>query len=153
VTITPNEITNKEFKKIFRGYDMDEVDEFLEQIVEDYEKVYKENLTLKEKVNTLNEKIEHYGNIESTLQNTLVLAQTAADQAKENSKRETELIIKNAQDSASEIIAKAQQNVIETNKEYELLKQQFNMFKSSFKAMLEAQINAVERAGSDFNAK
>lgn len=153
MAITPNEITNKEFKKIFRGYDMDEVDEFLEQIVEDYEKIYKENVTLKEKINTLNEKIEHYGNIEATLQNTLVLAQSAADQAKDNSKREVELIIKNAQESANEIIAKAQQNVIETNKEYELLKQQFNMFKSSFKAMLEAQISAVERAGTDFNSK
>lgn len=49
MTITPNEIINKEFKKVFRGYDIDEVDEFLEELSEDYEKVYKENLNLKEK--------------------------------------------------------------------------------------------------------
>ncbi|WDU84100.1 DivIVA domain-containing protein [Caloramator sp. Dgby_cultured_2] len=87
MTITPNDIANKEFKKVFRGYDADEVDEFLDQIVEEYEKIYKENLNLKEKISTLNEKIEHYANIESTLQNTLVLAQSAAEQAKENSKK------------------------------------------------------------------
>jgi cell division initiation protein len=41
MNITPNEISNKDFKKVFRGYDMDEVDEFLDALVEDYEKLYK----------------------------------------------------------------------------------------------------------------
>jgi cell division initiation protein len=146
MAITPNEISNKEFKKVFRGYDIDEVDDFLENIVEDYDKLYKENMTLKEKITALNEKIEHYSNMESTLQSTLLLAQSAADQAKENSKREAELIIKEAQETASNIIKKAEQNVSEINKEIEMLKQQFNMFKSSFKALLEAQLEAVDKA-------
>ena len=51
-------------------------------MTEDYEALYKENATLKEKVLTLNEKLEHYAKIESTIQNTLLLAQNAADQAK-----------------------------------------------------------------------
>ncbi|MCX7902995.1 MAG: DivIVA domain-containing protein [Caloramator sp.] len=156
MTITPNDIANKEFKKAFRGYDADEVDEFLDQIVEEYEKIYKENLNLKEKISTLNEKIEHYANIESTLQNTLVLAQSAAEQAKENSKKEAEMIlnnakekseelIKDAQNKASQIISEAQQRVLEINKEYEMLKQEFNMFKSRFKGLLQAQLETIEK--------
>jgi cell division initiation protein len=151
MAVTPNEISNKEFKKTFRGYDIDEVDDFLESIVEDYDKIFKENITLKEKISALNEKIEHYANMESTLQSTLLLAQSAADQAKENSKKEADLILKDAQDSASSIIRKAEEKVMDVNKEFEMLKQQFNMFKSSFKALLEAQLESVDRTDINTN--
>jgi len=145
MTITPNEIINKEFKKVFRGYDIDEVDEFLEELSEDYEKVYKENLNLKEKIEALNEKISHYANLESTLQNTLLLAQSAADQAKENSKKEAEIIIKNAQETANDLIKKAQQRVLEINKEYEILKNEYNMFKGRFRALLESELENIDK--------
>ncbi|QCX32556.1 DivIVA domain-containing protein [Caloramator sp. E03] len=153
MTITPNEISNKEFKKVFRGYDIDEVDDFLDQILEDYEKLYKECMTQKEKIAALNEKIEQYSNIETTLQSTLILAQGAADQAKEAAKKESELIIKNAQEQATDIINKAQQNVLQINKEYEILKQEYNMFKSRFKALLEAQLETLEKSEVDLLAK
>ncbi len=147
MAITPNEISNKEFKRGFRGYDMDDVDEFLEQIVDDYEKIYKENISLKEKIEMLNEKIEHYSNIESTLQNTLLLAQKAAEQAKDNSKKDAELIIRDAQETANGMIKKAEEQIALTNKEYEMLKQEYNMFKSRFIGTLQAQMDALEKAG------
>lgn len=147
MAITPNEISNKEFKRGFRGYDMDDVDEFLEQIVDDYEKIYKENISLKEKIAMLNEKIEHYSNIESTLQNTLLLAQKAAEQAKDNSKKDAELIIRDAQETANGMIKKAEEQIALTNKEYEMLKQEYNMFKSRFIGTLQAQMDALEKAG------
>ncbi|SHE55700.1 DivIVA domain-containing protein [Caloramator proteoclasticus] len=145
MTITPNEIINKEFKKTFRGYDIDEVDEFLEQLSEDYEKLYKENLNLKEKIEALNEKLSHYVNLESTLQNTLLLAQSAADQAKESSKKEAELIIKNAQEAANELVKKAEERVLEINKEYEILKNEYNMFKSRFRALLQSELENLDK--------
>lgn len=156
MSITPNDIANKEFKKVFRGYDIDEVDDFLEQVVEEYERIYKENITLKEKINILNDKIEHYSNMESTLQNTLVLAQTAAEQAKENSRKEAEMILKNAKDKSEEIIrqanekantliAEAQQKVLNINKEHEMIRQEFNMFKSRFTGLLNAQLETLEK--------
>lgn len=147
MAITPNEISNKEFKRGFRGYDMDDVDEFLEQIVDDYEKIYKENISLKEKIAMLNEKIEHYSNIESTLQNTLLLAQKAAEQAKDNSKKDAELIIRDAQETANGMVKKAEEQIALTNKEYEMLKQEYNMFKSRFIGTLQAQMDALEKAG------
>ena len=146
MAITPNEISNKEFKKAFRGYDSDEVDEFLDQIVEDYEKLYKENVNQREKLSALNEKLEQYSNLETTLQNTLILAQNAADQAKESSKKESELIINNAKESANQMIRDAEKNITEINKKYELLKQEYNMFRSRFKALLQAQIDTIEKS-------
>ncbi len=146
MAITPNEITNKEFKKGLRGYDIDEVDEFLEQIVEDYEKLYKDNLNLKEKIANLNEKLGHYTNIEETLQNTLIMAQNAADSARDNAKKEGELIIKNAQEQAAEIKRKAQDDVLDINKKCEMMNQEFLMFNSRFRGMLQGQLESIERA-------
>lgn len=141
--ITPMEINNKEFKRSFRGYDIDEVDDFLEQIVEDYEKLYKENTALREKVNSLTEKIDHYTKIEATLQNTLILAQGAADQAKSNSQKEAELIIKNANDTAQKIIDQAHTEVVRITGEYEKIKQEFQLFKSRYKTFIQTQLDLL----------
>ncbi|EQB85702.1 hypothetical protein M918_18045 [Clostridium sp. BL8] len=94
--ITSMDINNKEFKRVMRGYSADEVDEFLEKIAEDYEVIYKENTTLKEKISVFQDKLDHYTKIESTIQSTLLLAQNAAEQAKLSAQTEAELIIRNA---------------------------------------------------------
>lgn len=144
MTITPSEISNKDFKRGFRGYDMDEVDTFLDAIREDYEKIYKLNSTFKEQVIVLKEKVEHYTNMESTLQNTLVLAQTAAQQAKENSEKQAKIMIKEAEREADILIKEAEKRVSEINKEYEFTKQQFKAFKSRFRGMVESQLETIE---------
>lgn len=149
MNITPNEISNKDFKKVFRGYDMDEVDEFLDQLVEDYEKLFKENINLKENVKVIEEKLEHYSNIETTLQNTLLLAQTTADQVKENSRRELELHIKETDEQASKIIKEAEAKTAEIHMEYEKVKQDFLTFKTRFVALLEAQILSMTKIDID----
>lgn len=149
MNITPNEISNKDFKKVFRGYDMDEVDEFLDQLVEDYEKLFKENINLKENVKAVEEKLEHYSNIETTLQNTLLLAQTTADQVKENSRRELELHIKETDEQASKIIKEAEAKTAEIHMEYEKVKQDFLTFKTRFVALLEAQILSMSKIDID----
>ncbi|HBM79825.1 MAG TPA: cell division protein DivIVA, partial [Clostridiaceae bacterium] len=141
--ITPMDINNKEFKKSFRGYDIDDVDDFLEQVVEDYEKLFKENGALREKMATLSEKIEHYSKIEMTLQNTLVLAQGAADQAKSNSQKEAELIIKNANDTAQRIIDQAHTEVVRITSEYEKVKKEFQLFKSKYKNFIQTQLDIL----------
>lgn len=149
MSITPNEISNKDFKKVFRGYDMDEVDEFLDQLVDDYEKLFKDNLSLKDRISVLEEKIEHYSNIESTLQNTLLLAQTTADRVKENSKKEIEMMLKDANDNSVNIIRKAEERVQEINREYEKLRREYNLFKARFKALLEAQIESMDKTDGE----
>ena len=78
--ITPLDIQNKQFKRAFRGYKEGEVDEFLDEIIIDYEKIYKENIELKDKILMLSEQIKYYKNLEETLKDTLVVAQNTADE-------------------------------------------------------------------------
>lgn len=144
------DIKNKEFKSSLRGYNGEEVDDFLEQVTEDYEAMYKENSTLKEKVLTLNEKLEHYAKIESTIQNTLLLAQNAADQAKVLAQKEADIIIKNANETAQKIIDKAHMDVMKINQEYDNLKQDFFKFRAKYRNFLKTQLETFEDLEKDF---
>lgn len=148
--ITPVDITNKEFRKMLRGYDPEEVDEFLDQIVEDYEELFKENSLLKEKINAMNEKIEHYSKIESTIQNTLLLAQNAAEQAKVSSQKEADMVIKHANDSAKKILDKAHTDVVSITQEYDRLKQEFVKFRAKFRNFITVQMETFEDLEKDF---
>ena len=132
------------------GYDPEEVDEFLDQIVEDYEELFKENSLLKEKINAMNEKIEHYSKIESTIQNTLLLAQNAAEQAKVSSQKEADMVIKHANDSAKKILDKAHTDVVSITQEYDRLKQEFVKFRAKFRNFITVQMDTFEDLEKDF---
>ncbi|MFL0166777.1 DivIVA domain-containing protein [Candidatus Clostridium helianthi] len=148
--LTPMDINNKEFKKGLRGYNSDEVDEFLDEVVDNYEELYKENANLKEKLANLNEKIEHYSKIESTIQNTLLLAQNAAEQAKSSAKKEAEFMIKNANETAQKIMDKAHNDVIQVNDEYERVKQEFIKFRAKYRNFMNAQLETFDDLEKDF---
>lgn len=150
VIITSMDINNKEFKKSLRGYDCEEVEEFLDKLGEDYETLYKENSFLKEKLELMEEKINHYSKIETTIQNTLLLAQNAAEQARQTAQSEADLIIKKANDSAQKIIDKAHNDVVKINEDYDNLKQEFLKFRSKFKNFMKAQIDTFNDLENDF---
>ena len=81
--ITPLDIENKKFaKQMVNGYSVDEVDDFLDDLTVEYEKLFKENSEYKNEIAKLKEDTEHYKAIESTLQSTLVMAQTTAEEVK-----------------------------------------------------------------------
>lgn len=80
--LTPNDIHNKTFTKSFRGYDEDEVNEFLAQVRKDYEIVLRKKTELEAKVNELDERIGHFANIEETLNKSILVAQEAAEDVK-----------------------------------------------------------------------
>ncbi|SCX86985.1 DivIVA domain-containing protein [Alkaliphilus peptidifermentans] len=141
--LTPLDIQNKEFKKGLRGYKEDEVDEFLDQLMIDYEKLYKENSELKENVEKVSQKIEQYKTIEETLKNTLVVAQNAAEDLRANALKKSELIIQEAENRAKEIIANAHKETAEINGQYNEVKKQMHIFKTRYKTLLQAQLDAV----------
>lgn len=148
--LTPMDINNKEFKKGLRGYNTEEVDEFLDEVVENYEEVYKENSNLKEKLSNLNEKVEYYSKIETTIQNTLLLAQNAAEQAKSSAKKEAELMIKNANETAQKVLDKAHNDVIQINDEYEKVKQEFIKFRAKYRNFMNTQMETFDDLEKDF---
>ncbi|EDT75674.1 DivIVA domain-containing protein [Clostridium butyricum] len=148
--LTPMDINNKEFKRALRGYCADEVDEFLDQIVENYEELYKENANMKEKITNLNEKVEHYSKIEATIQNTLLLAQNAAEQAKNSAKKEAEMMVKNANETAQKVMDKAHNDVISINDEYERVKQEFIKFRAKYRNFMNTQLETFDDLEKDF---
>ena len=147
--LTAMDINNKEFKRGLRGYSVEEVDEFLEQVVENYEELYKENSRLKESLSRVNEKLEHYEKLEATIQNTLLLAQNAADQAKESSEKQAELIIGNANETAQRILDKAHGDVISINDEYEKVKEEFIKFRAKFRGFMNTQLQTFDELEKD----
>lgn len=147
--ITPMDIRNKEFKKTFRGYKENEVDEFLDKLTGDYERIYRENGELKDKISIDNERIESYNNMEKSLQSTLLIAQTTAEDIVSNSRKKAEMIIKDAEEQARRIIEDANTSVIKVNKDYEELKKEVQVFKTRFKTLLESELEALNTTLKD----
>lgn len=147
--ITPMDVRNKEFKKGLRGYKESEVDEFLDKLVADYERIYKENGELKERVAIDKERIESYNSMEKSLQNTLLVAQTTAEDIVANARKKSDMIIKEAEEQARKIIEDANKSVIKVNKDYEELKKEVQVFKTRFKTLLESELEALNATLKD----
>src|SRR5690554_6817560 len=143
MSLTPMDIHNKEFSRSFRGYNEDEVDQFLDKIVVEFEKIYKENMELKDKVNALGEQINQYRTMESTLKETLVTAQKTADEVTALAQKKAGLIQQEAEEQAKLIIDRANNNVVEIKKEYQEAKKQVQIFRSKFRSLLETQMELV----------
>ena len=142
--LTPLDIHNQEFKRSLRGYDVDEVDEFLDEIIRDFEYLYKENLELKETIQKRDEEVNRYQELEQTLQETLVLAQQNGEEIKQNAKKEAELIIWEAQKRAEQILAKAE---AETLTATEMLEKMHGLEKQLYvkmKSFLTSQLEFLE---------
>lgn len=148
--LTPMDINKKEFKRALRGYCADEVDEFLEQIVENFEELYKENASLNEKITSLNEKIEYYSNLETTIQKTLILAEGAAQEAKNSAIKEADIIVKNANEAAQKLLDNSHEKVISINNEYERVKQEFTKFREKYRNFMNTQLETFDDLERDF---
>ena len=149
--LTPMDINNKEFKRVLRGYCPEEVDEFLDEVVESYEELFKEKSKLEEKLAAASEQINHYSKIETTIQNTLLLAQNAADSAKETAQREADLMLKNANEAAQKILDRANNDIVTINDEYEKTKQEYIKFRAKYKNFVKTQLETFEDLERDMN--
>jgi len=147
--LTPLDIHNKEFSRRLRGYDEDEVNEFLDQVIKDYEALMRENKELQEQVSGLQERLAHFANIEETLSKTIIVAQEAADEVKGNSKKEAQLIIKEAEKNADRIINEALAKSRKIALEMEELRKQASIYRTRFRTLLEAQIEMLKEDGWD----
>ncbi|MFB4162589.1 DivIVA domain-containing protein [Alteribacillus sp. JSM 102045] len=141
--LTPLDIHNKEFTRGFRGYDEDEVNEFLDQVIKDYENVIREKNELFSKVNELEERLEHFSNIEETLNKSILVAQESAEEVRRNAKKESQLIIKEAEKNADRIINDALNKARKIELEIEELKKQASVYRMRFKMLIEAQLEML----------
>ena len=158
--IDPIEIENKEFKKSLRGYNEDEVDEFLDLVKEDYEQLYRENIELKEKIKLYQDQKDDYKELKGSLDKTLQLARGAVeditDAANNNSKSkaikaelEAEMIKEEAKLEAKKIIAEANNKKLEIRREYNSLVKEFKVFRNKFISLLNSELTSIDELFSE----
>ena len=148
--ITPLEIENKKFsKQMVNGYNVEEVDEFLDLITADYEKMYKENTESRDKIEQLNEDIAHYKTIESTLQSTLLMAQSTAEEVKNVAKQQAEQIIIDAKNSAQSEALRLEQEIMVKRKELEDAQKQFDVYKAKMESLLISQLEMLKEINKE----
>ncbi|PIC06072.1 septum formation initiator [Anoxybacillus flavithermus] len=147
--LTPLDIHNKEFSRGFRGYDEDEVNEFLDQVIKDYEMILREKKQLEEKVRELTERLNYFTNIEETLNKSILIAQETAEEVKRNAQKEAKLIIKEAEKNADRIISEALAKTRKIAMEVEELKRQAKVFRNRFKMLIEAQLDMLNNGDWD----
>ena len=142
--LTPLDIHNQEFKRSFRGYNEDEIDEFLDRVVKDYEQLYRENVELKETLDRLKTKVEHFQHIENTLHNTLVVAQETAEEVKLNAKKESELILNEARNNGQRLIDEATSKVRQKIAEYEEIRQEIQVYRTKMRTLILTQLELLK---------
>ncbi len=147
---TPLDIENKKFsKQMMNGYSVEEVDNFLDELTADYEKLYKESNENKNKISELEANLAKYKNLESTLQNTLVMAQSAADDVKKVAQQQADQIIREAQGTARQQLTELEQQITIKNKELEDLQKQFDVYKAKMESLLISQLELLKDVNKD----
>ncbi len=142
--ITPIDIQNKEFEKTFRGYKQIEVDEFLEQVAKDFEQVIKDKMALENKMQMTEERLAQYQKLETTLHNSIIVAQETAEDIKRNASKEAELIRREADKEAQRTIEESRYKASRILAEHEEIYKQAQIFKLRFRSFIEAQLASME---------
>ncbi|NLE73192.1 MAG: DivIVA domain-containing protein [Actinobacteria bacterium] len=141
--ITPIDIRHKEFKRSLRGFSEEEVDIFLDDVADDFEILFKEKIELQDEVHRLRERVAHYDTLKETLQNTLIGAQQQADTMQANVRKESELILKDAEIKARGILAESYSEKQKVQQSIAQLRQLEDDFRFKFKSLLEAHLNLL----------
>lgn len=132
--LTPLDIQKQEFGVKMRGYNADEVDDFLDLVGADYEKLYRENKEMKEKILILNKSIEEYKNIETSLRNALLYAQNTAEDMKKSASEKAEIIVKEAEDKARD-----------KSQEFAHLKTEIDAYKTKMKSFCNVILEMLDK--------
>jgi len=145
--LTPIDIRKWEFKKGVRGYDKYEVQAFLELASEEFEKLQQERREFEQKSKRLEKEIEEYRRVEKSLQDTLISAKETTDKSMQNSRKEAELIVGDAELHADKILDSARKKASKIEDEITRLTVLRDSFTVKLKGMLNSQIELLEMIG------
>ncbi|MEJ7818959.1 MAG: DivIVA domain-containing protein, partial [Rubrobacteraceae bacterium] len=155
MTIKPLDIRRKEFKNSLRGYDQNQVDDFLDSIADEFEKVFSENQRMKDQVSTLRERLEQFDDLEGSIRAALVHAEQAAsnlrqssardaENVRQNAQRDAELTIREAKSRAHQILADSSSRVERIQESYEALREARGTFAADFRHLLSTYMSVME---------
>lgn len=122
--ITPLDIQQMVFRVKFRGYDREEVNRFLEEVAQTVESLNRDNAALRERITFLEQQVAELKRTEATLSNTLVSAQSLADDVKRSAQRDAELVVKEAELKAGELFRQARVELGNTQRDLSMLQKQ-----------------------------
>lgn len=138
MALTPNEILHKEFDTKFRGFDQEQVNDFLDLVVADFERLIKENNQYEQKLDALQEKVDYFNQLQDSLNNSIVVANEAAERLKQNARKEAELILFEAEREADRIMEKASNHSSDIISGTEELRQYAIDYRYKLQSMLNA---------------
>ncbi|HZW38816.1 MAG TPA: DivIVA domain-containing protein [Ignavibacteriaceae bacterium] len=141
---SPLNIKRQEFKTSLRGYDKEEVKDFLEQAASDMEELIRENDALKKDLEENKEKLGEFRRIEKSLQDTLLKAQENSARATESAKKQTSLMLKEAEVKANQILEHARNQVGELRSSVVSLREERDLILAKLKAIVNTQSNLLE---------
>ncbi|MCC8097891.1 MAG: DivIVA domain-containing protein [Eubacterium sp.] len=149
--LTPIDIETVEFKKVALGYAPEGVDEFLNNVIIEFERLYKDNSSLKEQVKQLEETIEYYKGLEESIKSSIVLAEKTAAEAKKNASEQADAIIKQAQLKADEILVDIKSEKYKLESAVMELKSRYTILTSGIKGLINAEYEYIEKSEALLN--
>ncbi len=149
MNFTPNELQNIVFRKALLGFHQNQVYDVIQRVVDDYSGYIRDNGKLREKNEELQGKVQYYKSIESSLQNSLIVAQQSSEEVVGNARQQAENILEEARIKALEIVSEANRQVTDTVREKERLRRELEAFRVRVESLLKAQIHIMEGYESD----
>ena len=147
--IMPIDIDKKEFSRDKKGYNSREVDEFLDIIVADYEKVLNDNRSMAHKIKALEKQLEEAQKDDNAMVETLETAKKLMADISASAERRAELMMRDAELEAENMLLDAKVNVKKLNDEHELLSAKVRRLKDNFRKMLQSELARLD--GDDFD--
>ncbi len=141
--ITPLDIQQKQFPMKFRGFDVEEVYAFLEVIREEMEELLRENANLKENVQRADVQVREFKDMETTLRETLMTAQQMVEDYKMNARKEAELLIREAELRADNMLKEAHEKVIKIHEDITDMKGIRRHFKEELRRLIENHLTML----------
>ena len=150
--ITPYEIENKDFSRSVRGYNVVEVDDFLDLIILDLQKLLAENEEMKNTVKSLEDELRQYKRSESSVLNTLESAKKLMNDISESAEKRAEIIIRNARMDAEVLQRDAKDNISKLTEEGDKLKHKVARFRERYRQLLEEELSQLEGSSEELFA-
>jgi cell division initiation protein len=144
MALTPQDIQSQQFHIRFRGFDVDEVDDFLEKVSEDYLTVIQENKQLRERLEDMKNDLNSYRGEEKSFQKAIVSAQQIAEQMKEKSERQAEELVANAREEAERLVNQAHQEITVLEKQLDSLKARKSVLRDELRTFLQGYITQLD---------
>ncbi|MBR4721186.1 MAG: DivIVA domain-containing protein [Clostridia bacterium] len=143
--LTPIDIQRQDFEVKLRGYNADEVDDFLDLVGKDYEKLYKDNAELRDEVKRLNASLEQYKNMEETLKESILLAQTAAEDIKKSAAEKANVLVNEAQSKSDEMYRQLDLDIQSKKNELSGMVAEVSGYKTRIKGICSAILEMLEK--------